>query len=73
MWVVTTSSNSVVRQGLVEGRQRRAREEGAAVDRIIVMDHGKVAVASTHDGLLELDGVYAGLRAAFVGQTEYAA
>jgi hypothetical protein len=30
-------------------------------------------VASTHDGLLELDGVYAGLRAAFVGQTEYAA
>ena len=37
------------------------------------MDHGKVAETGSHDELLELDGVYAGLWAAFVGEAEYAA
>ena len=37
------------------------------------MDRGRVAKTGTHDELLGRGGVYAGLWAAFVGQTEYAA
>jgi ATP-binding cassette subfamily B protein len=46
----------------------------ARADRVIVLDHGRVAEIGSHDELLTNDGgVYAGLWAAFIGEAEYAA
>ena len=51
----------------------RRRGQPVRADRIIVLDHGRVAEIGTHDELLERGGLYAGLWDAFVGETEYAA
>jgi ATP-binding cassette, subfamily B, bacterial len=45
----------------------------AKADRIIVLDQGQITETGTHDELLEADGTYASLWAAFTGDSELVA